>query len=477
MWNEVGHQSRAYVRLTRLAVVCGLLLVGAGLGALTTVVNPMYLLIGALGVPILVVVALRPDWGVFVLLGSVFTFEFTTGGLVAYNITASDGIVATLFLGTLMLIVQRARPPAMLTVLVPFGLYILVGLLAGWYAEQFNLAFPRIMQFVLFAMAAFSVAQLFSLNLPWRRILLILMAGGLILSVIILYTLVVVLRFSKNIDVINTNSWGQILDLITPLVLAYVLLQDRAKVSPWVWAVAATLLAGSAATLSRGSYLGIVAGVLVVILVSGPVRALKIAPLALAVWVAIYYVVPAETVGDVGSSRTFTYFRSYQWDAIWQYFLGHPFLGLGFDGLARIQIPGPYGLLNTTDPHNFIVRVAGETGIPGVILVASILLVVGRRLILNYLALRQVEPGLAVLNAGMLGGMVAYMVHELFDVFWVRGSGLLFWIYVGLAYATASIMTQPQREESQRQLDTRMEYPRQVEDSAGKRNSAGRGLL
>jgi len=477
MWNELGHQSRTFAVLTRFAVVCGLLLAGAGLGALTLVVNPVYLLIGALGLATLVAVALRPHWGVYLLLASVFTFEFTAGGLVSYNITASDGVVAALFLGTLMVLMTQVRAPVFLPVLIPFGLYLLVGLLAALYAGQIDLAFPRIMQFVLFALAAFSIAQLFSLHVPWRPILLILLAGGLLLSVIILYTIVVVLRFSKNIEVINTNSWGQILDLITPLALAYVLLQDRAKVAPWVWAVAATLLAGSAATLSRGSYLGAVAGALVVIVVSGPLRALKVAPLAGALLAAIYYLVPAETVGNVGSSRTFTGFRAYQWDGIWQYFLRHPFLGLGFDGLASIQIPGPYGILNTTDPHNFVVRVAGETGIPGLILVAGILLVVGRRMILNFLALREVDPGLAVLNAGMLGGGVAYMVHEFFDVFWVRGSGLLFWIYVGLAYATARVMAQTAAEGARHQPDTVLGSLPRVEDSVGQLDSAGRGLL
>jgi len=111
------------------------------------------------------------------------------------------------------------------------------------------------------------------------------------------------------------------------------------------------------------------------------------------------------------------------------------------------------------------------------ILVAGILLVVGRRMILNFLALREVDPGLAVLNAGMLGGGVAYMVHEFFDVFWVGGSGLLFWIYVGLAYATARVMAQTAAEGARHQPDTVLGSLPRVEDSVGQLDSAGRGLL
>jgi hypothetical protein len=61
MWHELGHQSHPLAWLTRVAIVGGLLLAGVGLGALTVVVNPMYLLIGALGAALLLAVALRPS--------------------------------------------------------------------------------------------------------------------------------------------------------------------------------------------------------------------------------------------------------------------------------------------------------------------------------------------------------------------------------------------------------------------------------
>jgi O-antigen ligase len=84
--------------------------------------------------------------------------------------------------------------------------------------------------------------------------------------------------------------------------------------------------------------------------------------------------------------------------------------------------------------------VAGETGVVGLLVVGAIILATAWRMLRNYRALRDSDVPLALLNLGMLGGIVAYLVHALFDVFWVHNSGLLFWIYIGLTYATSSVI-------------------------------------
>jgi hypothetical protein len=62
-------------------------------------------------------------------------------------------------------------------------------------------------------------------------------------------------------------------------------------------------------------------------------------------------------------------------------------------------------------------------------------------MLINFRKMQNLNYDQAILNLGMLGGITAYSIHALFDVFWVRGSGLLFWIYIGLAYATAKTLS------------------------------------
>jgi O-antigen ligase len=426
-------------RLRGLLAGGSLLLLGGALGFLATAFNPWYLLFGVVGLLTLAVVVLRPAWGVHILLASVFLAGVLPVGGTVTDISVADGVVVALALATLMAFAaprfQVGLPPALLLM----GLYIVVGLLSAANSDAVDVAAPRLLRLAAYGVAAFSVFQLFSKTVPWRSLLIFLILGAGLIAVDVLYTQVVILSLVKDISTLNTNSVAFLFDLVIPVIVAYFLGRGRWLPGGWLWSVG-LLLAADLATLSRGGYLGLACGLAVVFSLSSLRRGVKMIPIALALGALVLFLVPSSIFDRVGDDRTFTHYRAYQWSAASDVFTNHPLLGIGFNNLAGVPVYTPFGTIYSPDPHNLVLRVAGETGVVGLLVVGAIILATAWRMLRNYRALRDSDVPLALLNLGMLGGIVAYLVHALFDVFWVHNSGLLFWIYIGLTYATSSVI-------------------------------------
>ena len=98
----------------------------------------------------------------------------------------------------------------------------------------------------------------------------------------------------------------------------------------------------------------------------------------------------------------------------------HPLLGVG-TGNYRAGTDTAF----TVDPHNLVLRVAAEGGLPDAALfllfVAGSTLLVVRRLGANPWA----GPALAI--------QTATITHGLVDVYWIRGIPVLGWLLVGMA--------------------------------------------
>lgn len=98
----------------------------------------------------------------------------------------------------------------------------------------------------------------------------------------------------------------------------------------------------------------------------------------------------------------------------------HPLLGVGTGNYETGA-----GATRTVDPHNVLIRVAGESGYPGLlaflVFLGGTLLLMVRRLGRNPWA----GPAIAI--------QVAAFTHGLVDVYFVRGVPVLGWLLVGMA--------------------------------------------
>jgi O-antigen ligase len=106
----------------------------------------------------------------------------------------------------------------------------------------------------------------------------------------------------------------------------------------------------------------------------------------------------------------------------WELVNSHPAFGVG-PGNYVTGAPGSPEY--NTDPHDLIIRTAGDVGYPG--LVGFLILVGGTTaLAVNR---RRVNPYAAVAVAVQ----VSIIVHGFVDVYWVRGTPVLGWLLIGMA--------------------------------------------
>jgi hypothetical protein len=210
----------------------------------------------------------------------------------------------------------------------------------------------------------------------------------------------------------------------------------------WLWRLAALvpLLVGLGFTQSRGAFLAAGVGIIVLLALRGlgtwrkTVAALV--PLIAAVAV-VYQALPPEiqkrattfSSGDANTSlsslssdeysiRLREIYRENGWELV----NDHPVFGVG-PGNYATGTPGTVEY--NTDPHDLVIRTAGDTGYPG--LIGFGILVAGS----TGLALRRrrVNPYAAVAVA-MQAALIA---HGFVDVYWVRGTPVLGWLLIGMA--------------------------------------------
>lgn len=143
------------------------------------------------------------------------------------------------------------------------------------------------------------------------------------------------------------------------------------------------------------------------------VGGLRTNPLLLApAFVVIGVVAAVFTPGLANFGSRFSVDSPDRWDSIraaWQVFAAHPVIGVG-PGLDRLDVAradGGVGVYRYA--HNEYLQVSAELGVIGVVLLAALLIVVGRRL---HQARR------TAVGAGVLAAFAALTVHACFDFIW-----------------------------------------------------------
>lgn len=231
----------------------------------------------------------------------------------------------------------------------------------------------------------------------------------------------------------NKNPSGQM--------MANALIIVVALAPSWRWRVvtAIPLAIGLAFTLSRGSILAAGVGILVLLALRGlgSWRKTLAAVVPLAVFVGVgYQFLPedvqaratdyspggaATTTGSLTSSQYSIRVREIYIEEGWELVDANPVFGVG----PGNYLTGAGTFVQTDDPHNLILRTAGDTGYPG--LIGFGILVVGTGLVV--LRRKPVNPYVAL----AIAVQASLIVHGFVDVYWVRGNPVLGWLLIGMA--------------------------------------------
>jgi putative inorganic carbon (hco3(-)) transporter len=245
-----------------------------------------------------------------------------------------------------------------------------------------------------------------------------------------------------NGPVIDANLFGGFLVLVVPMLMAVGLALRRLWIT--IATAAATLICtvALAATLSRSSWLGLVAATLVLAVV-WPERRRYI---AVFVGVLAVLVLVVGLAGPIGARLAATDTGPFamlanRW-SVWQSAVAmtvdHPLFGIGVDNFQNFD-PN-YGNFGINHAHNLFLNIAAERGIPALLVFGFLIVTLFRTLASS---LRSAQSTMErALIAGFLATFAGYLVHSIFEVsYYDHKVLLLFWLLVGVAASTPRLLS------------------------------------
>jgi O-antigen ligase len=148
-----------------------------------------------------------------------------------------------------------------------------------------------------------------------------------------------------------------------------------------------------------------------------------------------------QSGGDLATRQDF-------WNAGIHIWSGNPIAGAGLgafpDAYAHARLPGKQFLPDSVlEPpphaHNLFIQMLAEQGILGLL---ALLAVLGVAVRMALELRRHVERWVRVLGSAMLAALVAFLIHNMFDVTLVQETGIDFWALLGLLSALTAIARQ-----------------------------------
>jgi len=224
------------------------------------------------------------------------------------------------------------------------------------------------------------------------------------------------------------NDFGSYLVAVSSLLLALLLSPKMIKVRAYGLLIFAVLsVTAIIFTLSRGSWIALVASCILLIVLSG--RDLKrLIPIFLVAGVMFFFPMFHERLFFVfkegGDSDRFRI-----WLAAWKMINDHPFFGLGvgtFMANFSKYLPGA----TIAYAHNCYLQIWAETGI------FSLVSFLGFIVSFLYLGAKKFIATGDLLLLGLLAGAVGFLAHSFFDTnLYSLRLAFLFWVWAGLIMA------------------------------------------
>lgn len=345
---------------------------------------------------------------------------------------------------------------------VPVILFLLVGFVAFGVAADTRPAFPILRTDVTGLMLFFAIARL----VRTRAHVMWVLGGGVASAAVVsgaalfnLYTgrTGAVGFLTSTGDLVNRltvgtftqpNSLGGFLVLLAPFALGTALAARRGRLL--ALGALAIICLGIYETFSRGALLGLAAVPFVFLRGRRLLVVVPFACLALLVvtpgLVGERFATANQSGGDLATRQDF-------WRAglsIWQ---AHPIAGVGLGGFppayAAARLPGKQFLPDSVfEPpphaHDLFIQMLAEEGVLGLL---ALLAVIGVAVRMTLELRGHGERWIRVVASAMLAALVAFLIHNIFDVTLIQETGIDFWAMLGLISALAAIATAHRSDE------------------------------
>ncbi|MFQ5631105.1 MAG: O-antigen ligase family protein [bacterium] len=243
----------------------------------------------------------------------------------------------------------------------------------------------------------------------------------------------------------TTMTWAAMLAPVTTITVAILLFLPTSRKEKWLWGAAAAIqIIALFYSFVRGAYLGLIAGVGVILLVRKPKLILGFAVAAAMVLFLAPENLQARFLSIFDLSSPTTQVRLVQWQHALEMIRESPIFGFGWidlGALHRQMIPPDPSLLPEVLHDVFYIGHFHSNpvmwmmiwGVPGLLLM---LVFFGKIFILQWQALETVDENIfaSVLALGCFGALTGFLITGLFD--WTFGDAetvTILWITVGLA--------------------------------------------
>ena len=444
------------------------------------------------GVMVLVGIAVSPSVGLYALLAAI-PFSPTFGiEDAAFSISAFEPLAALLLLfwlarGAVRREIELPRGGLFGAL---FGLLVVL-LISGGQAWSFPLAIKETLKWVLLVVAFIVTSACVRGERAVRGLLAALFfagAGQALMGVVQsaagygppTFAIGGFMRAHGNFG--QPNPFPVYLGTILPLAVMMATLRHPGRLRTITAGSAALIGLGIVLSQSRGAWLGLMISFAIMALVWGPrTRRLVVPTVAAAatfVILALMGVLPPILANRVTSvTSNFGIFdvrqveltpenfavveRMAHWQAGWEMFVDEPLLGVGPGNYPAVY--ERYYIRPWREPlghaHNYYLNMAAEAGLPGLFALLVVLFLAFRTLLRRYWAIggpamvhhdglrhdelrgssRPRAPGAALsrpfaraLAVGLLGSLVMFCTHNLFDNLLVHGVGIQIGILLGL---------------------------------------------
>jgi putative inorganic carbon (HCO3(-)) transporter len=379
---------------------------------------------------------------------AVAALAITAASLPLYVVRWRMGPIPTTLLEVLILITlaayavtlwsERRRPAARTSYEIPIALLLLAGIAGIIVAPDHTRALGIYRAYFVETIALFYITvDLIRTPQELRRVVLIAAAGSCVFAVgqIVTFALAFV-HHAVQIDAgpafLNTSSNQVALYLEPPFAFAigFALFSKTARERLGAVAVVALLLAALVLTLSRAAYLAI-AVVAVIALLSVSERRVRLWALA-GGSVALLLVLELPFISQrLGTFAHSILLRESIYRAALRMLSERPIFGAGISGFPiRVAPFRPLGEEIELYPHNLWLTTWSEIGLLGVVSFAVIFL---RLLWQGIRALSSADGIYRAVTWGMMGALVLYLVHGMFDSpYWKNDLSAEFWLMAAL---------------------------------------------
>jgi len=246
----------------------------------------------------------------------------------------------------------------------------------------------------------------------------------------------------------SPNATAGFLALVLPMSIGMALKIKKMLPKIIYFALAAIIFFGLYATLNRAAWIGLGIGLCVFAIASNKRW-----------WIGIFMILLASAIlllpdlrlrfstifSDEFAVRDASLGRTFRWDTALQIFSEHPFFGIGpggFGGAVAYGIQAFGGLY----VDNYYLLILSNYGLFGI---ASFLFLLVSSIRDAFRGLRAALEKDRYLVAGIIGGMVAFCVHLLFENLWdITPLNISFWVMAGLAASFAYKERRNENEDS-----------------------------